>query len=150
MGARRGCDVTTRFGLPLGFLLTLALASFAQGQSPEAAAKPPFGSLAQLSTKGIVTAKGERSLAIRESGGGALHIAVTPHTKVSGLRTTFEQIAVSDVVRVDGSSVTASRVMTADHVTVIFAAEMTERARAKPANMLWALIKNGGVTVDLP
>lgn len=146
------------FGLLLVFLLTLTLAAFAQGQStpsgvgqatPEAAANPPAGSLAQLSTKGIVTAKGDRSIAIRESG-GVLHIVATAQTQVSGLRKAFVDIAVSDIVRAEGIAASTPRVMTAHRVDVLFAAEATERTRAKPLHKLLGWIKNGGITVDLP
>lgn len=136
------------FGLLLVFLLTLALSTFAQGQSTPAA-EPPAGSLAQLSTKGIVTAKGDRSIAIRESG-GVLHIVATPQTQVSGMRTAFVDIAVSDIVRAEGIAASTPRVMTAHRVEVLFAAEATQRARTKPLYRLLEWIKNGGVTVDLP
>lgn len=134
-------------GLPLfSLLLTLTLAAFAQGQS--LSAKPPTGS--ELSTKGIVTAKEDGKLTLRESGGGILQIVVTPQTKITGLCTSFVQVAVSDIVRVDGSSETASQVITASRVEVLFSSEATARTRAKPPNMLWNLFKNGGITVDLP
>lgn len=136
------------FGLLLVFLLTLALSTFAQGQSTPAA-EPPAGSLAQLSTKGIVTAKGDSSIAIRESG-GVLHIVATPETQVSGLRTAFVDIAVSDIVRAEGIAASTPRVMTAQRVEVLFASEATQRARTKPLYRLLEWIKNGGITVDLP
>ena len=142
--------MTGRYGLLLVILLSLHPAESAQEPSAETAAKTGFGSIAQmLSTKGIVTAKGERSLVIKESG-GVLHVVVTHQTRISGLRTAFAQIAVSDIVRVEGTPPTPSRIMTADQVEVLFAAETTERSRAKRGNTLWDWIKNGGVTVDLP
>lgn len=143
--------MTGRCGLALGIVLTLTIVALAHGQpTPLSPTKPLVGTVVQHNTKGIVTAKGERSLAIRESGGGFLHIVVTPQTQITGLRTTFVQISVSDIVRVDGSSGPASQVITANQVEVLFAAEATARTRAKPANQLWNWIKNGGITVDLP
>jgi len=143
--------MTRRCGLPLGIVLTLTVVALAHGQStPHSPTTPLIGPAVQHNTKGIVTAKGERSLTIRESGGGVLDIVVTPQTRITGLCATFGQVSVSDIVRVDGTSDPFSRVMTAHQVEVLFSAEATERARAKPANRLWQWIRNGGITVDLP
>ncbi len=142
--------MTRRYRLLLAILLSVLPAAAAQSEpSAETAAKPGFGFVQLLSTKGIVTAKGERSLAIRE-GGRVLHVIITHQTRIGGLRTAFAQIVVSDIVRVEGTSPTPSRVMTANQIEVLFAAETTERLRAKRGNTLWDWIQNGGVTVDLP
>lgn len=138
-----------RTSVLLGILFTLVLSPIAQGQLPPGAALPPGGSPLPMSTKGIVTAKGDRSIAIRESG-GLLHIVVTPQTQVTGLRTAFGEIAVSDIVRAEGLPASTPRVMTAHRVDVLFAAEATERTRGKPLHRLLGWIKNGGITVDLP
>lgn len=137
-------------GLPLGILFTLTCSVVAQSQGSSEATKPGVSPPAQISTKGIVTVKGDRSIAIRETGGGLLQVIESPQTRVTGLRTTFVQIGVSDIVRVEGSVPSDSHVMTAHSVEVLFAVAGTERAAQKPANWLWRLIQNGGVTVDLP
>lgn len=143
--------MTGRYGLLLAFLLTLTAAASAQDDpSPESAAKPGFGSFRQLlSTKGIVTAKGEHSLAIRENGGGALHVTVTQETRIAGLRTSFAKVAVSDIVRVEGTPPSSTRTMTAHQIEVLFAAETTERSQPR-SNFFWDWIKTRGLTLDLP
>lgn len=143
--------MTGRYGLLLAFLLTLTAAASAQDDpSPESAAKPGFGSFRQLlSTKGIVTAKGEGSLAISEGGGGVLHVLVTQETRVTGLRTLFAKVAVSDIVRVEGTPPSSTRTMTAHQIEVLFAAETTERSQPR-SNFFWDWIKTRGLTLDLP
>ena len=113
------------------------------------------------SLKGIVTAKAEKSLTIRE-GNTALQVNVTDTTQVTGQRDSFGKIVVGDIVRVDGR-VNPEKQWLAGRIEVLFAAGPTVVApssttsiinnllsRAPALAGLLTVVANGGVTVTLP
>jgi hypothetical protein len=112
------------------------------------------------SLKGIVTAKGEKSLTIRE-GNSTLQVTVTDATQVTGQRDSFGKIATGDIVRVDGR-LNPEKKWLAGRIEVLFAAGSTSTAPSSTSVIhqllanapalagLLTVIANGGLTVMLP
>jgi uncharacterized membrane protein YjgN (DUF898 family) len=101
--------------------------------------------------KGFVTAKASRSMTILE-GSSTIQVVVTEKTDVAGQRNSFANVAIDDVVRVEGS-MTADRHLLAHRVEVILAANSmitAQRARTRNVNRLISVLLNGGITVILP
>lgn len=135
-------------------ILSLATARVGQAASPLAA---PDGI---QSRKGIVTAKAEKSLTVRE-GSGAFQVAVMDTTQITGLRDSFARIAVGDIVRIDGR-MAQDRQLLAGRIEVLFAAGAAGAPQPQAALLgnlfaqapvlagLLSVLVNGGVTVQLP
>jgi ribulose kinase len=101
--------------------------------------------------KGFVTAKASRSMTVLE-GSSAIEVIVTEKTNVAGQRTSFANLAIDDVVRVEGSMTAAGHLL-AHRVEVILAANsmiMGRRAKTRNVNNLISMVLNGGITVVLP
>lgn len=112
------------------------------------------------SLKGIVTAKSEKSLTIRE-GNTTLQVNVTDATQVTGQRDSFGKIVTGDIVRVDGR-LNPEKQWLAGKIEVLFAAGGASAAPSSTSVVsrllsnapalagLLTVIANGGVTVVLP
>jgi hypothetical protein len=101
--------------------------------------------------KGFVTARADRSMTVLE-GGRTIQVVVTEKTGITGQRTSFSDVAVNDVVRVEGS-MTAEGHLVAQRVEVILAARSVTAARGartRNANSLISILLNGGVTISRP
>jgi len=102
------------------------------------------------SWKGFVVAKAERSMTVH-AGGSTIQVIVAEKTRVVGLRNLFAQIAIDDVVRVEGS-MTVDKHLLANRVEVILAADsvtMGQQTRKRPVNSLLSVVLNGGITIPL-
>jgi pectate lyase len=102
------------------------------------------------SWKGFVVAKAERSMTVH-GGVGTIQVVVTEKTRVVGLRNLFAQIAIDDVVRVEGS-MTADKHVVANRVEVVLASDsmtMGQQTRKRPVNSLLSVVLNGGITIPL-
>jgi hypothetical protein len=101
--------------------------------------------------KGFVTAKASRSMTVLE-GSRTIQVVVTEETAVTGQRNSFANVAIDDVVRVEGS-MTPDRHLVAHRVEVVLAANSMIKGRRAPTrnvNSLISVLLNGGFTVVLP
>lgn len=112
---------------------------------------PAVEAAGSLTTKGFVTAKAEGSLTILEAG-TTFQVAVNKHTQVMGRRTSFQDIAINDLVRIEAGTAADNSVL-ASRIEVLLAADglsSGQRARPGPVDWLLSVIMNGGIVVYLP
>lgn len=138
---------------------TLLVLAFNLAMAPALAASPPALDTLQ-SLKGIVVAKAEKSLAVRD-GSGTVQVTVTEATRVTGQRDSFVKIAVGDIVRVD-AQMAPGKPLQAGRIEVLFAAGASTGQPSQASLLagllprapilagLLAVLANGGVTVWLP
>lgn len=114
----------------VGILLTLlATACVFCASSADAASR--FVSLDALTgVKGLVVAKGQGSMTVRD-GRSIIQVVITQHTQIAGRRASFASIAVDDVVRLEGSFA-ADRRLVATRVHVLLAAGKMAVVRRSP------------------
>lgn len=126
-------------------LVTVAVAFLQQRpQAVEAASS--------LTNKGFVTAKGEGSLAILDAG-TTFKVAVNKDTQVVGRRTSFQDIAINDLVRIEASTTPDSGIVAARIDVLLAAGSLSVGQRSSPGgpvNWVLSVIKNGGIVVPLP
>ncbi|HEU4678211.1 MAG TPA: DUF5666 domain-containing protein [Terrimicrobiaceae bacterium] len=104
-----------------------------------------------LTNKGFVTAKGEGSLTILDAG-TVFQVAVDKNTQVVGRRSSFQDIAINDLVRIEASTTPGSGIVAA-RIEVLLAAgslSVGQRSSSGPTNWLLSVIVNGGIVVPLP
>jgi len=90
-------------------------------------------------------------MTVRE-GSSTIQVVVTEKTDIAEQRNSLANVAIDDVVRVEGS-MTADGHLLAHRVEVILAADsmMTaRRARTRNVNSLISVLLNGGITLLLP
>lgn len=105
-----------------------------------------------LTNKGFVTARGEESITILDAG-TPLKVAVNKSTQVVGRRSSFQEIAINDLVRIEAAT-TPDRGIVAARIEVLLAAgslSMGQRSSpGGPTNWVLSVIMNGGIVVPLP
>ncbi len=104
-----------------------------------------------LTNKGFVTAKAEGSLTILDAG-STFQVAVNKNTQVVGRRSSFQEIAINDLVRIEASTTPDSGVV-AVRIEVLLAAgslSAGQRTGSAPQNWLLSVIMSGGIVVYLP
>ncbi len=112
---------------------------------------PAVAAAASLTNKGFVTAKAEGSLTIVEAG-SAVRVAVSKDTQVVGRRSSFQDIAINDLVRIEASTTADGRVVAARIEVLLAAGSLSagQRSSPGPTNWLLSVIMNGGIVVPLP
>lgn len=134
-------------------LLMTAIVALLQQRSDAAGAPVSLAapSMTSQTNKGFVVAKAEGYLTIREAG-STVQIAVNKNTQVLGQRGSFQDIAINDLVRIEGRTA-ADRTVTAARIEVLLAADSLsagQRTKAGSQNWWLSVIMNGGIVVHLP
>ena len=118
---------------------------------------PWFGLPAEAQTvssqivKGFVTARTYESITVL-AGHMPVRVSIDASTRITGQRTTLGQIAVNDVVRVEGRMVAPNRLQ-AREIDVVLAAGTLAVARQAGTGItsaFWAWLLNGGLSLPLP
>ncbi len=127
------------------FLITATVA-FLQPRSQRVEAA------SSLTNKGFVTAKAEGSITILDAG-TTFKVAVNKNTQVVGRRSTFQEIAINDLVRIEAGPTPDSGIVAA-RIEVLLAAGSLSAGQGPrpggPTNWVLSVIMNGGIVVPLP
>ncbi|HXF82584.1 MAG TPA: hypothetical protein VNN19_07520 [bacterium] len=102
-----------------------------------------------VGVKGFVVDRRGPDLTVRSGDGAAVVVRLAPGTEVAGLRTAAAEIALLDLVRVEGLR-GAGGVVLARRVDVVMAGDGFRRGRAEERSLFWRWVLNGAFSVPLP
>lgn len=101
--------------------------------------------------KGFVTARTHASIMVLV-GKAAIRVSIDASARIKGQRTMWEQIAVNDVVRVEGRMIARDH-LRAREIDVVLAAGTLVVGRQAAHGIvsgIWSWLLNGGPTISLP
>lgn len=128
--------------MALAFLTLLLVLALWPATAP-AASHP-----GEVSLKGFVTARSEGTITVRNGDGSMVTVVLGPTTVVSGVRTAAPEIALNDLVRVEGMREPGGRVV-ARRVNVVLSADGLRRSRPT-YSVFWEWVVNGSFSLPLP
>lgn len=126
-------------------VLPALLLALLLGSAAARAASPQPG---EVSLKGFVVARPEGGITVRHGDGSVVTVALTPATVVAGVRAAAPEIALRDLVRVEGTREPGGRIV-ARRVDVVLAAEGLSRSRPT-YSVFWNWVVNGSLSLPLP
>jgi hypothetical protein len=124
--------------LAIVLLLSLVPTAALAGAPPES-----------VGLKGFVVERWGADLTVRSGDGARVVVRLAPGTEIAGLRTAAAEIALHDLVRVEGVR-GAGGVVLARRVDVVMAGEGFHRGRAAEPSLFWRWVLNGAFSLPLP